>query len=246
MMVLPTKRFLPMTSTSDAGRGLNMEEFSDMSKRLSERETIKRSWLFGRCHHSMAALCVFLFYNSGPWLQQASPAPALDWTQTLDTKNFIYQLDTSAFLLKHFAHLHVHAETPEYFYSHYTHKDMFVCDNVGIMSTELIDSHEKGVNCSYCLQQGWLWSSAACARALVWLWPLREASRWALCLLVSGPQVYLRTEEEEKISALLPHHLTHSNAQLWSICSGHLHRAAQRPFFLAAERADIPNGPRIR
>lgn len=30
-----------------------------------------------------------------------------------------------------------------------------------------------------------------------------------------------------------------SHTQLWSICSGHLHRATQWPFFLAAERSEI-------
>lgn len=41
--VLPTKRFLPMKSTSDAGMGLNMDEFSFMSKRLAEKKTGDRS-----------------------------------------------------------------------------------------------------------------------------------------------------------------------------------------------------------
>ncbi|TNN54684.1 hypothetical protein EYF80_035087 [Liparis tanakae] len=36
---LPTKRFLPMMSTSEAGKGLNMEEFSLMSKGLAEEKT---------------------------------------------------------------------------------------------------------------------------------------------------------------------------------------------------------------
>ena len=37
-------------------------------------------------------------------------------------------------------------------------------------------------------------------------------------------------QEKEKRSVLHTHPLTHSNTQLWSICSGHLHRATQWPF----------------
>lgn len=33
-----------MMSTSEAGRGLNMDEFSYMSKRLAERETMRGRW----------------------------------------------------------------------------------------------------------------------------------------------------------------------------------------------------------
>lgn len=48
-----------MISKSDVGKGLNMEEFSFMSKRLPEKETGERSYLM--CQQSLAVLYVLIF-----------------------------------------------------------------------------------------------------------------------------------------------------------------------------------------
>lgn len=64
--VLPIKRFLPMMSTSDAGKGLNMEEFSFMSKRLPEKETGERGWGWIDVPAVPGSSLCPHFYSSGP------------------------------------------------------------------------------------------------------------------------------------------------------------------------------------
>lgn len=53
MSSLPTKRFLPMMSTSEVGKGLNMEEFSLMSKGLADGKAGERR--FGVTHLQAAS-----------------------------------------------------------------------------------------------------------------------------------------------------------------------------------------------
>lgn len=50
-----------MMSTSDAGKGLNMEEFSFRSKRLPEKETERGVGVSLMCQQSLAALSVLIF-----------------------------------------------------------------------------------------------------------------------------------------------------------------------------------------
>lgn len=59
--VLPTKRFLPMMSNSDAGKELNTDELSFRSKRLPEKETVKGLGVSLMCQQSLAALSVLIF-----------------------------------------------------------------------------------------------------------------------------------------------------------------------------------------
>lgn len=70
-----------MMSTSDVGMGLNMEEFSFMSKRVPKKRNERGIGVSLMCQPG-SSLCPD-FYSSGPGQWPGSQTPALDCTRTL-------------------------------------------------------------------------------------------------------------------------------------------------------------------
>lgn len=65
-----------MASTSDAGTELNIEEFSNMSKRLPERKRERWDEVSWVCQHFLAALFVLVFIALAQVNGQPPPALA--------------------------------------------------------------------------------------------------------------------------------------------------------------------------